>query len=574
VHGPIVLNQDCGVDLEAQGVPTIAIIGPSRKGKSVLAGLLAGGDPKLFPQSHSSFQAMTSGTQIVEVPDLLPGVSVRIVDTEGLSHVGRSRSKREAIVRQFLVSTYLTSSWILWLDSEVLSTSFFTMMWLVHDYVIDVLKVKDAAGDRLPRMMYIRTQETEVQQREYVGQFADFASFFEAAMQGHEDGDILRSMFAPDGVHGHALPIWTLQDLEAFEQQTFWSESHDTPFKAAVAQLRERLLNEAIVSPSSSSSSRSVPPLLPSLAALEQHLPRIARLESFDPRDHEAAKISRLRQQLRAKYGRVAAAPGTVGFAGGQVASVPDLLNIFDPDDRDVRKWHGRIDQVVAGRLQEHCRQMRLEYDVAIRDPEVEAVLARFSSVADAFSAALELFADEAGPLSEREILRGAVEHWGLDPDITAKALASKVQSTEAAFLEKSGFTAAEMKRLNLHEKIRWRIEECVMRLRGKVATEMLIIEDDGAEGEEAISTTERTSPVWRLGEWRWQLAKKDGKTRASRVGPIPREYAVCVDPNGSGVHLLEERAKTKKDGARITAGFPVLHCDGAKVAAPQPTSK
>merc|ERR1719253_1391476 len=156
----ITLQEGCGLDIDAPGVHTLSVIGPSRRGKSVLAGLLAGGDPRLFAQSHSSFQAMTSGTHVCEVANpAADGAPLRIIDTEGLSHVGRSRSRREALVRQFLVSTYLTSSWVIWLDSEVLSTSFFTMMWLGHDYVVDVLKVRgDRVPEALPRLMYISTQ--------------------------------------------------------------------------------------------------------------------------------------------------------------------------------------------------------------------------------------------------------------------------------------------------------------------------------------------------------------------------------------------------------------------------------
>merc|ERR1719183_2272088 len=108
---------------------------------------------------------MTSGTHVCEVT-ASKGGPLRIVDTEGLSHVGRSR-KNEALVRQFLISTYLTSSWVVWLDTEVLSSAFFNTMWLVHDYVVDVLRIHEASSKSLPGLISIRTQETEVQQREY-----------------------------------------------------------------------------------------------------------------------------------------------------------------------------------------------------------------------------------------------------------------------------------------------------------------------------------------------------------------------------------------------------------------------
>lgn len=528
MHPAISLNLDCGVDLEVAGALTVAVIGPSRRGKSVLAGLLAGGDPGLFPQSHSSFQAHTSGTHIVEVPRG-GAAALRIIDTEGLSHIGRSRGRREAMVRQFLVSTYLTSSWIVWLDSEVLSTGFFTMMWLVHDYVVDVLKIKDFAGDRLPRLMYVRTQETEVQQREYCDKFDDFGSFFDQVLSTHEDADILRQMFAPGGLHGHALPIWTGEDLDAFTARRFWDGQHESPFKAAVGGLRDRLQLglEAAGEPSASG-----PPLL-ALAALEQHLPRIARLEAFDPRDAEAAKVSRMRQHLRAKYGRVAGSSGVPGAAGmARVASTVELLNIFEPQDRDLRRHGGRLDNAVWAKLEEHCTAMRLDSTVAAADLEVNAVLDRFRGIADTFAVAAAEFANEVGPLSERQILRAAIHEWRLDPGEAATALAARLKEAEARFLSASQLTEQEMRRLNMHERLRWRIEECIMRLRGKVAAEMRLLPDEASDAQQASIPT----VVWKLGEWRWRDAPWDGKSRAAK----PREYALWTD--GSGAVLYEER--------------------------------
>lgn len=85
---------DAVLDLDLPSVPTISVIGPSRRGKSVLGCLLAGGDPGLFQQSHSSFKAMTSGTHVVEVPARDGGLPLRIVDTEGLSHIWQEQEKR------------------------------------------------------------------------------------------------------------------------------------------------------------------------------------------------------------------------------------------------------------------------------------------------------------------------------------------------------------------------------------------------------------------------------------------------------------------------------------------------
>lgn len=543
----LLLSRESGLDFEAEAVPTISVIGPSRRGKSVLAGLLAGGNPGLFPQSHSSFQAMTSGTHICEVQGADHGVGrLRIIDTEGLSHVGRSRGKREALVRQFLVSTYLTSSWVVWLDSEVLSTSFFTMMWLVHDYVVDILKVRNAAGDRLPRLMYIRTQETEVQQLEYRDSFGDFGTFFDRALAEHEDAEILTQMFAPGGLHGHTLPTWMVEDLESYSSGNFWGAEHASPFKSAVGSLRDILISPKL---ETAAQEVSGPPLL-ALAALEQHLPRIAKLEAFDPRDHEDAKIFRLRGHFRASYGHVvsggvsgsggaSAAFGTLGGGATRIATRVDLMNCFDTEDRDVRRLDRRIDRVVQARLEAQCQKMRLDVAVAEADPEVAEVMQRFQTVAPFFEIAAECFAAETGPLTEREILLSATDSWGLDAKPAADALASMLAEAERRFLEATGFTAEEMRKLTLHERLRWRIGDCVMRLRGKVAAEMLLLEEaSGAPAVEGASITEGSQQwVWRLGEWRWAPPPRDGKTVRPKK---PSEYAVWTD--GVSWALYEER--------------------------------
>eukprot|EP00425_Heterocapsa_triquetra_P035718 CAMPEP_0195095284 /NCGR_PEP_ID=MMETSP0448-20130528/46756_1 /TAXON_ID=66468 /ORGANISM="Heterocapsa triquestra, Strain CCMP 448" /LENGTH=583 /DNA_ID=CAMNT_0040129471 /DNA_START=39 /DNA_END=1786 /DNA_ORIENTATION=- len=516
--------QDCGLDLDASGVHTLSVIGPSRRGKSVLAGLLAGGDPRLFPQSHSSFQAMTSGTHVVEVPNVMAGgAPLRIIDTEGLSHVGRSRSRREALVRQFLVSTYLSSSWLIWLDSEVLSTSFFTMMWLVHDYVVDVLKVRDRSPETLPKLMYIRTQETDVQRREYIDNFPDFGAFFQESLKTHEDADILRQMFAPGCLHGHSLPVWTVEDLDHFTAETFWSDKHASPFKEAVGSFRDVVLPVVDAAPQGEEEAEIGPPLL-SLAELSTHLPRIASLEAFDPRDHEAAKVSRLRQHLRATYGKV------VERAGGDNIQrrTSDLVNVFAPEDRDVKKNKGRIDAVVLQRLEEQCRIMRVNPDIAKQDKEVEEVLEKFAAAAEVFSAAADAFLTEE--LSERGIMMSSICKWRLDPDVAKAALAEQMVAAEARFQAATGLPAEEMRRLNMHEKMKWRIEDCVMRLRAKVAANMLLprAADGGADAE--LSKT----LVWRLGEWRG-AEPGNGKT-----APKPREYAVWTD--GESWSLYQDR--------------------------------
>jgi hypothetical protein len=269
------LCDDCGLDFEAARVPTISVIGPSRRGKSVLASLMAGGQPNIFKQSHSSYKAMTSGTHVCEVRSD-SGSALRIIDTEGLSHIGRSR-KNEALVRQFLISTYLTSSWVIWLDTEVLSSGFFNTMWLVHDYVVDVLRIREASGDSLPGLVYIRTQETDVQKLEYNRDFPDFGSFFSSILEDHEDAHILTQMFAPGQVVGHSLPVWGMQDLQNFDEANFWLDAHNSPFKDSVSKLCDRLAAAPL-----REGEDCGPPLL-ALSSLSKHLPKILDSKSLTP---------------------------------------------------------------------------------------------------------------------------------------------------------------------------------------------------------------------------------------------------------------------------------------------------
>jgi len=414
--------------------------------------------------------------------------------------------------------------------------------------------------------MYIRTQETEVQQREYRDHFESFGAFFGAALEGHEDADILRQMFAPGGLHGHALPIWTVEDLESFTAERFWLPGHSSPFKDAVAELRSKLLSSTQPPPEAPVAGPSGGPPLLAWAALAQHLPRIAKLEAFDPRDHEAAKVSRLRGHLRATYGRVAQGDPA------RTLTTADLLNIFDPDDRDVRRHGGCILRTVQARFEDQCRLMRLDTTVAAGDPEVAAVFERFRGAAGPFAAAAAAFADEAGPLAEREILRAAASGWRLDPDESAAALADILANAEERFMEASGLSREEMRRLNMHEKVRWRIEDCVMRLRGKVAAEMLLLSGEpspqgaGGLGAEGADVPEpQKAWVWRLGEWRWAQPSRDGKTQPGR-GARPKEFAVWSD--GASCVLYEERRLPHlAGGAGAFVGVPRERW-GAAVAA------
>merc|ERR1712220_23292 len=99
-------------------------------------------------------------------------------------------------------------------------------------------------------------------------------------------------------------------------------DSHTSPFKSSVGALCE-MLGTPLEDPSEEAlvDDASGPPLL-ALSALSAHLPKIARLEKFDPRDHEATKIARLRAHLRTVY-------------GGSTSPLW-LADLFDPEDNDV----------------------------------------------------------------------------------------------------------------------------------------------------------------------------------------------------------------------------------------------
>lgn len=525
-EGPVELNSDCGLDLDRSDIPTIAVIGPSRRGKSVLAGLLAGGNPGLFPQSHSSFQAMTSGTHVCEVLSRgSNGIPLRIIDTEGLSHIGRSR-KNEALVRQFLISTYLSSSWVIWLDNDVLSSSFFNMMWLVHDYVVDVLRVKHAAGTRLPRLMYIRTQETDVQQREWRSEFDNFGSFFKAVLETHEDAAILKQMFNPDGIHGHSLPTWMPEDLDRFSANQFWDEEHASAFKDGIAKLCDVVLPRQS-DMDDSGEMRDGPPLL-SLSTIETYLPKISKLEAFDPRDHEFAKVLRARQHLRASYGKILETKrGSVDYVG--------LANLFEPEDKDVRESNYQLDVVSRARFVRKCRDMRVEPEIAETDSEVAEVLNHFNTVATIFSAGVDAFASDT-EFSEKGIMHMAIQQMGLDANKLAAFLSERRARAEQQFLGATGVPVDEMRRLRLYELTVWKIDDCVQRLRRVAATQMELIIESSATGDNNGEVAVLTAPVWRLNEWQLSAPPSNGKTVRARR---PKEYVLWT--NGVDWAIYEE---------------------------------
>jgi len=445
---------------------------------------------------------------------------LRIVDTEGLSHIGRSR-KSEALVRQFLISTYLTSSWIIWLDTEVLSTGFFNTMWLVHDYVVDVLQIREGSANSLPGLVYVRTQETDVQKREYSKDFPDFGSFFGRVLEDHEDAPILNQMFAPNRTSGHALPVWTVEDLESFESGKFWEENHDSPFKTAVAELCERL-----GSPSDVVVEDQVGPPLLALASLSKHLPKIAKLEKFDPRDHEATKVSRLRAQLRA-----------VGFDA--LRSPLWLADLFDPEDDDVQQHKCCIHSLAKARIAKMCDAMRLEIEVAEADPEVIAVLAQFAQAAEIFKSALDAFAGEE--FSEKKILVRAVCNLRWDSSALADELWASFAAAEERFLSATGLSRDCFKDLRLHQRVKWRIEDAVVQIRG-CRTSDLHLRKDGARGEFDVTR------VWNVGEWSGLIPKRGKASKVHRP-----EFSLWTD--GTAWKLYEEKWLSQRGGDGFTVG-------------------
>jgi len=543
--GPIQLNNDCGVNLDEEGVPTLAVIGPSRRGKSVLAGLLAGNDSQLFPQSHSSFRAMTSGTHIWEIDGAKKGgLPVRIVDTEGLSHVGRSR-RNEALVRQFLISTYLTSSWVIWLDTEVLSSSFFNTMWLVYDYVADVLRVRDAIGQRLPRMMYVRTQETEVQRREYNVDFSHFGEFFSHVLEIHEDAHILEQMFAPRGICGHALPVWTVEDLDSFEASEFWSDGHSSAFKDSVRTLRGTLLDDE------DHEVGCGPPLL-ALGSLQELLPKIARLEVFDPRDHELNKIRKVRGYMRAAYGRLFDDEASHD-------RIESIMNLFDLGDRDVRESGYRIDKVARARLEDKCLEMRLDVELVRADPEIVAFFVQIDKAADLFAAFADAFA--GGDLSEGAVLRSYIQHWQLDPDIAEAAIADLRSKATSRYVANTGHAFETFRKQSLYTRLLWRLDDYVQRMRRQEAVQLSFRDTCvSAEGRREVEGPQPGSSwVWRLGTWLDDQKSTPAKHRYA-VWTNGLAWALCVERHGGGglrVGELREQGEIGHGGNPLPVPSP-----------------
>jgi hypothetical protein len=387
-------------------------------------------------------------------------------------------------------------------------------MWLVYDYVVDVLQIREASGSKLPGLIYVRTQETEVQQREYSKEFKDFGSFFDRVLEEHEDAHVLTQMFAPGRIAGHALPVWTVNDLDSYESGGFWQDGHQSPFKDAVANLCEKLATEK--PPLKDAAEESVGPPLMALSALSAHLSKIARLEKFDPRDHEATKVVKLRAALR-----------SIGFDAEREPLW--LADLFDPEDDDVKQHCFQLEAVAKGRIEKICEDLRIDVEIVEADPDVAAVLLQFKKAAKIFDAAMEAFAGE--DFSEKKILLKAICNLHLDAPSLADELWRSFADAEEQFLTMTGLPRSSFKDLRLHQRVKWRIEDAISSMRGRSASEIRLRKPDTKEFELAN--------VWSIGEW----PGLDPKRRRSKVHRP--EYALWTD--GTSWKLYEEKFLNQK---------------------------
>ena len=159
--------------------------------------------------------------------------------------------------------------------------------------------------------------------------------------------------------------------------------------------------------------------------------------------------------------------------------------------DAEVRRKNFRLEDVAKSRIDKFCSQLRLEQEVASKDDEVILVAERFAQASQIFSAALEAFGDQA--LSSRGILQLAIGEWRLDPRVASVELFDALTRAEKFFLSATGLHRDDLKHLRLHSKLKWRIEDSVMQLRGRVAAQLALSGEDGL-----------TAPVWvwKIGEW------------------------------------------------------------------------
>lgn len=249
----IELCLDANSDVAKGKKLTIALVGPSRKGKSVTAGLLVK-DHTAFTYSHSPRKPQTSGTQIYTSKE--NGSDFQVVDSEGISHTLGPAGTIGA--KKLLSATYLTSSWLVWVDSNVMEDSFFGSMELVKNYV-----ASEVPEERMPSLLYLRTSDNETARLGY-RPHQSFQDYFAHEVTENERLNSLTPMFKQ--MKGIAFPEFTIKDLDAYQSGSFWSDEYVSPFKDQLKAVKDQLLAESSPPPLSFQELR---PLLRKINALD-----------------------------------------------------------------------------------------------------------------------------------------------------------------------------------------------------------------------------------------------------------------------------------------------------------------
>lgn len=275
-----------------------------------------------------------------------------------------------------------------------------------------------------------------------------------------------------------------------------------------MGELRSRL-----VSTGPQSEELCGPPLL-ALSALATHLPKIAKLEKFDPRDHEATKVARLRAHLRGAY-------------GSPLRSPLWLADLFDPEDAEVRRQNYNIYDVAIARIEKMCQNLRLEPEIAEADPDVTTVMEEFGKAAKIFDAALEAF--DSDTFSERRILLHTINTLGLDTSSLPAELWASFEKGEDLFLATTGLPRQSLKDLRLHQRVKWRIEDAILQLRD-LKTKDLRVQKAASKDEFDVVK------VWSLGEW------ANLKGRAGAVQGFSKRPAYGLWTDGATWKIFEEK--------------------------------
>lgn len=248
--------------------PTISFVGPSRKGKSVNAGLLVR-NHKAFPYSHSASHPKTSGTDICASGE--PGIPFWVVDCEGVSHTKGPQGM--LVAKKLLSATYLISSWIVWFDSNVMEDSFFGSMQLVSEYMGNVVPC-----EKRPNLLYVRTCETAMSRMGY-GDFDNFTEYFAHETKNNQEFVKMAPMFRQ--MVGFSLPEFVKADLDAHESDVFWTDDHASPYKEAFKHIKRHLMTDSIAPPLPVEGVKLQLPKINKLAAVDYHAYVKQRLETY-----------------------------------------------------------------------------------------------------------------------------------------------------------------------------------------------------------------------------------------------------------------------------------------------------